>query len=117
MLDNVVFLKDVLKEISQLNESGKAPVFSVSFRTLNRNSKTGGKLITYEKAKLAIKEKKTDSTSFKSLAYAKKNTSGIKRNPRHFDNKTRNLIVLPQGKIRKVHINHIIEYNGKKVVY
>lgn len=115
--DQNVFLKEVLNQISTLDKDGRAPVFSISFRTLNRNSKNGGRLITYDKAKLAIKEEFGDPTSFEALRTVSKPKTNIRRNPQHFDNKTRNLVVLPSRKIRKVHINHIITFNGKKVVY
>lgn len=103
--------------MSTLDDNGKAPVFSISYRTLNKNSKTGGRLVTYEKAKLAQKELGGDPTSFEALRTVPKPRTNIKRNPNHFVNKTRNLVVLPENKVRKIHINNIIEFNGKKVVY
>lgn len=117
MLGKNIFLKDVIKTMSTLDDKGMAVYFSISFRTLNRNSKTGGRLISYEKAKLATKENYGDSTSFESLRRVPKPRTDIKRNPQHFKNKTRNLVVAPQNKTRKVHINLITEFNGKKVVY
>jgi len=38
-----------------------------------------------------------------------------KRNPGHFENSTRNMI-LPNGEIRKVHIRLIRQFNGKTVL-
>ena len=117
MLKETIFLKDVLTQISTLDDKGRAPLFSITFRTLNRNSKTGGRLVSYEKAKLAQKEDHGDQTTFEALRTVPKPRTNIKRNPQHFRNKTRNLVVLPQKKTRKVHINLITEFNGKTVVY
>lgn len=115
MLQQTLFLKDVLKTMRTLDANGKAVPFSISFRTLNRNSKTGGKLITYPEAKLVIKEENKKATSFNSLRVVSNRKTTIKRSPNHFDNKTRN-IKLPDNTIKKIHINHIITFNGKKVV-
>ena len=115
MLQTPIYLKDVLTAMSTLQD-GRAVPFSISFRTLNRNSKTGGKLITYPKAKLVIKEENKNINSINSLR-TKPLKSKLRKNPNHWVNKTRNIKVLPQGNIRKVHINYIIEFNGKKVVY
>jgi len=39
-----------------------------------------------------------------------------RKNPNHFDNKTRNLS-LPSGDKRKINIRYIIEFNNQKVIY
>lgn len=117
MLQNQIFLNTVLKQMSTLDEKGMAVPFAISFRTLNRNSKTGGRLISYSKAKLAMKEDYGDQTTFEALRRVPKPRTDIKRNPQHHKNKTRNLVVLPGNTTRKVHINLITEFNGKKVVY
>lgn len=117
MLGETIFLKDVLTLMSTADAKGLAVPFSISFRTLNRNSKTGGRLVTYPKAKLAMKEDHGDQTTFEALRRVPKPRTNIKRNPKHFANKTRNVVVFPENKTRKVHINYITEFNGKKVVY
>lgn len=116
-MEKVVYLSEVLKKMSTLDDQGRAVPFSISFRTLNRYSKTGGKLINYPKAKLVIKEDFKDKNSIKSLQTKPLPRTNIKRNPNHWENNTRNIKVLPQGDIKKIHIKHIISFNGKKVVY
>ncbi len=98
------------------NKDGRAVPFDISVRTLNKNSKTGGKLNTYRKAKLVMKEKGLDPNSIYALQHFGPRKEVIKKNPQHFTNKTRN-IRLENGEIKKVQINHIITFNGKKVIY
>ena len=104
MAKETIFLKDVLTTMRTLDANGRAVPFSISFRTLNKNSKTGGKYITYPKAKLVIKEENPNVNSTQSLRYVSNKTSTIRRNPNHFQNKTRNIKVMPQNDIRKIHI-------------
>lgn len=115
MEDEKVFLRDVLETMRTLDKDGRAVHFSISFRTLNKSSHKGGRLVSYPVAKLVIKEENPKADSTHALRYYKKQVT-IRRRPNHWDNKTRN-IKLPDGKIRKIHINHIIEFNGKKVIY
>ena len=117
MLQQYIYLNEVLQTMSTLDANGFAVPFSISFRTLNRNSKTGGKLINYPKAKLVIKEENKNINSLQSLRTVNTRKTTIQRNPNHWENKTRNIKVLPQGNIKKIHINHIIEFNNKTVVY
>lgn len=74
-------------------------------------------MVRYTKAKMVIKEQFPNHDSIESLRTKPKRLTNVRRNPNHWDNKTRNIKVLPQGDIKKIHINHIIEFNGKKVVY
>lgn len=115
METETIFLRDVMETMRTLDKNGRAVPFSISFRTLNRHSKTGGKLKEYPEAKLVIKEENKNTDSIASLRYHKKQVK-IRRRPNHWDNKTRN-IKLPNGDIKKILINHIITFNGKKVVY
>ena len=113
-----IYLSEVLKIMRTPNEEGRAVPFDISVRTLNKNSKTGGKLNTYEDAKLVMKEKGLDKNSIYALKNFKpsERRETIRKNPQHFQNKTRN-IRLANGDKRKIHINHIISFNGSKVIY
>ena len=119
IMAETVFLTKVLEAMRTPSSEGRAVPFDISYRTLNRNSKTGGKLKYHENAKLVMKEKQLDPHSIQALRHfkpsaEKKNTA--RKNPQHFTNKTRN-IRLENGEIKKIHINHIITFNGKKVIY
>jgi hypothetical protein len=99
------------------NAEGRAVKFDISVRTLNKNSKTGGKLNEYTQAKLVMHEKGLDPNSIYALQNFKPfKDKKEKKNPQHFSNKTRN-IRLENGDVKKIHINYIINFNGKKVIY
>ncbi|MCT8340501.1 hypothetical protein MG296_10585 [Flavobacteriaceae bacterium TK19130] len=117
MLDTV-YLKDVLEEMRTPNKEGRAVKFDMTVRSYNRNSKTGGKLYQYRDAKLVMKEKGNDPNSIYALQNYKpgEKREVIKKSPNHFTNKTRN-IRLENGDIKKININYIITFNGKKVIY
>ncbi len=90
-------------------DAGKSPVpFSLSVREFSEQNGSGGKLVFYKNATLMQQGVKRSLTAL---------ASGVQRkNPNHWENKTRN-IKLENGKIRKLNILFIVEYNGKKVVY
>jgi hypothetical protein len=116
-MNGKIFLKDVLKEMRQKSQEGMAVKFDISVRSFNRNSKEGGKLYTYEKAKLVMQEGnltdvEKEIIGLKSISKTKK----IQKNPLHHKNKTRN-IKLETGETKKININYIIEFNGCKVIY
>ena len=113
---DTILMRDVLKIMRTPNEEGRAIPFDISWRTLNRNSKTGGAFRSAQNAKLVMKEKGIDPNSVYALQHFKKKEKVNKKNPNHFSNKTRN-IRLESGEIKKIHILHIIEFNGQKVTY
>jgi hypothetical protein len=98
-----------------LNAKGEAPLFSIKFRTYNKFSKTGGALKHYPAAKLVMKEESKNHNSIESLRSKPKPVVN-RKNPNHFENKTRNLS-LPTGEKRKINIRYIIEFNNQKVIY
>lgn len=112
-----IYLQDALEQMKTLDANGKAVAFDIKVRTLNRYSKTGGKLKHYTTAKLVMAEENKNVNSVMSLRYAPKPVVTTRRNPRHFENKTRNIKVLPQNQIKKIHIRYIIEFNNKQVIY
>ena len=115
MSQETIYLKEVLNLMKTLDANGKAIPFSIKFRTYNKFSKTGGKLKYYPEAKQVVKEENKNINSIHSLRTVPKKKVD-RKNPQHFDNKTRN-IKLPTGKIRKINIRYIIEFNNKKVIY
>lgn len=100
------------------NAEGRAVLFDISFRTFNRNSKTGGKMKHLENAKLVMKEKGLDPNSVYALMNFKpseEKKERVRKNPQHFQHKTRN-IRLENGEIKKANILFIHSFNGKKVI-
>ena len=116
IMEDTIFLKDVLSTMNTLNSDGFAVPFSIKVRTYNRYSKTGGKLNHYPKAKLVMKEGAAKYDEITALR-TKPKAPVARKKPYHFANKTRNIKILPSGKIKKIHIRFIIEFNGKKVIY
>jgi hypothetical protein len=117
MAEETIYLNEVLKIMRTPNSEGRAVKFNIAVRTLNKNSKTGGKLNEYSDAKLVMKEKGLDRDSIYALQNFKPSKEQKeKKNPHHFSNKTRN-IRLENGEVKKIHINYIINFNGKKVIY
>lgn len=111
-----IYLQDVLKQIKTLDANGRAPVFSIKVRSLNKYSKTGGRLLHYPQAKLVMAEENPNVNSAQSLRVKQKQVT-TRRSPRHFENKTRNIKILPQGDIKKIGIRHIIQFNNQNVIY
>jgi len=114
-MKNEISLTDALSIINRKAKDGSAFPFDVSVRTLNRNSKTGGKLKVYNNVKLLINENSKNQTGAKLLDNVLV-AQTVKRNPNHWSNRTRN-IVLATGEIRKLRFRLIIDINNQKVVY
>lgn len=116
MLGENIYLKDVLLQMKTPDDNGQAVPFSIKTRTLNRYSKKGGKLNSYPDARLVMNEKQERITSVAALRSMQPKVLKERKNPHHFQNKTRN-IRLPNGMKKKIHIRFIIEFNGQKVIY
>lgn len=86
--------------------------FGFSFITCNIKEDTGGELIEVEQAH---KHNWISPEDYKKQQRRQPSSKMIKRDPRHYDNSTRN-IILPGGEVRKVHIRLIRTFNGKRVL-
>lgn len=111
-METTIPLKEVLEIIDAVDAKGNALPFDITFRSLNRNSKTGGKLYDYKQTK-KYRKVVGDNPNYKKQVQS---FTGKKTNPNHFLNRTRNL-ELQNGDIKKIHIRLIISLNGKKVIY
>ncbi|WP_340074542.1 hypothetical protein [Leptobacterium sp. I13] len=111
-MKKAISLNGAIAIIDKVDGAGKAVPFDIAFRSLQRNSKTGGKFYEYKQARKFRSEKSNKHLSIKTVQTAEI----IKRNPNHFHNRTRNL-VLQNGDIKKIHIRLIISINGQKVIY
>lgn len=108
-----ISLREALKLIELKDKDGGQFPFSVSFRTLNKQSRTGGKLVSYENAKLFRASK---SASRQLRAEDMQAPQKARKKPNHFLNRTRN-IEQQNGQISKIHIRLIDSINGKKIVF
>lgn len=102
--DTILF-KDMLTYL----DSGQP--FSLSFVTYDKKRGTGGEWINVKSAvKFMAKGNQT-----KSIEAAQPSFTMLSKNPKHFENSTRN-IKLQNGEIRKVHIRLIRLFNNKTVI-
>lgn len=85
-------------------------VFSIGFRTCNITQQTGGEWIEYP---IAVKQQHHFGESTKMVAAEK---PAYKKDPKHYENSTRNIRILPDGEIRKVHLRLIRRFNSKTVL-
>jgi hypothetical protein len=114
-MEGCINLKQALQIIETKDVEGFPISFNLEFRTLNRNSKTGGALRSYTSVSVLTSREKqvfSDKEIVKNLQLANR----TRRNPNHFLNRTRNL-QKPNGEIFKVNIRLIDSINNQKVVY
>ena len=109
-------LSDVLKQMDQFGPDGKPSKFQIRFVTADRSLGTGGDIIELSNGRKCVGLNKQGSPVFDLRTKSPSIDSRIKKDPRHWVNSTRN-ILLENGKIRKVHIRLIIEFNKQKVCY
>lgn len=109
-----IYLKDALKIMQLKDKEGKPFPFDLTYRTLNSQTKQGGKLKIYNGAKY-LPEANPNAPQSKSVA-AIFAADKPERNPMHFENRTRN-IELQNGDIKKIRIDFIISINNQKVIY
>ena len=113
-MENGISLKNAVAIIDRVDASGNAIPFYLTFRTYQKFSKTGGKLLEYNQVK-KLRSKKTIPSNA-SLLVAVQTPVATKRNPNHYANRTRNL-ELQNGDKKKIHIRLIMSINGQKIYY
>ena len=113
-MNETIFLKDALEIIDRQDKEGRSIPFDLTFRSLQRNSKTGGKLYTYDQVKKYRKKKYVHSKT--AMINAVQSGGAVKKSPNHFENRTRNL-ELQNGEIKKIHIRLMISINGQTIIY
>jgi hypothetical protein len=114
-MNDEISLKEALTIIEAKDQEGFPIPFKISFRTLQRNSKTGGRLTTYLGATILTSVPKQRKSNKAILEDLQKPERAIKK-PNHSTNRTRN-IQKANGEIAKIHIRLIDSINNKKVVY
>ncbi len=114
MINGYIQLTKVLQTMEELDGEGNPLRFQIRFVTANKSNKTGGEIIEVKDARKCIGNRNGEIVFDKRKKHA--DNSQISRNPNHFANSTRN-IILANGAIRKVHIRLIIEFNNQKVFF
>ena len=96
-----------MRELLEWMDSGRH--FSLTYVTADRKKGTGGDLVSIPRAtKTGHRAKDGQKLTPAVIRQAAKN-------PNHSEHFTRN-IVLPNREVRKVHIDLITHFNGKKVL-
>lgn len=113
-MKNEISFSDAMAIIDKVDKQGNAYPFDILFRTLQRNSKTGGRLIEYKQV-IKYRPKKYIANHTSLLASVQSGPT-IKRDPNHYKNRTR-LLELQNGDKKKIHIRLIDTINGKKMHY
>jgi len=98
-------LSEVLKQMERTDAKGKPVPFDIAVCTYDRFRKKGGERL--ELKQVVVYRQK----------HVKKTPSDKTKIPNHYENGTRNLLILSSGQIRKIHIRLIEKFNGKIVYY
>lgn len=99
-----------IKEMLRFMESGRA--FSLTVVTADTKKGTGGELLFFPSA-TCTQYSVSDGTRLTASVMKKAATDG--KRPNHNAHFTRN-ILLPDMRVRKVHVDLITRFNGKKVL-
>ncbi len=116
MIKGYIRLSGVLDQMDQIGDDGKPSLFQMKFVKADRTRGTGGDILEIINGRKCVGLNKQGSPVFNLRTKYSPSDSRIKKDPRHWINSTRN-ILLENGMIRKVHIRLIIEFNNQKVCY
>ncbi len=97
----------MLGEVLRTLDSGAT--CSLGFRTFDFKKDRGGEYVDVQEC---------HKHNYKTLGEKKQERNDVRfhRNPNHYENSTRNIVVMPGGEIRKLHIRLIRKFNGKTVL-
>ncbi|MCX6305527.1 MAG: hypothetical protein NT040_11215 [Bacteroidetes bacterium] len=115
MINGYIQLSKALEIMDQVDDIGHPIHFQIRFVTADRANKTGGQIIEVKDARKCAVGNRKGKPVF-DTRIKKEATPKISRNPGHWSNSTRN-ILLANGGVRKVHIRLIIELNNQKVFF
>lgn len=85
--------------------------FSIGFRTFNDKQQTGGEWIEFDSC---VKHNHLTRQELKEKQQQPKER--VFKNPRHYENATRNIKLLSNGTLIKVHLRLIRKFNNKTVL-
>ena len=103
----MIRLIDALNQMEATDRNGRMIPFSLKFYTKE------GYLIEINKG-MKVAGVRNGKPYFDAHS---KTEARIERNPNHFKNSTRNILIPESGKIRKAKIRLMTEFNGEKICY
>jgi hypothetical protein len=114
MQEEVISLNETLVVMNQKDASNRLIPFDLTYRTFNKTSKKGGKLKTYNSARLLLEKNpnKVHKDTIENILVPIKPS----KNANHFANRTRN-IELQDHSVVTITIDFIISINNKKMIY
>jgi hypothetical protein len=86
--------------------------FSIAFITCDRKKQTGGEWIFIDRA---VKHDFLTRAETDQLQKSAPATQMFHKNPNHYQNSTRNIRIIKNSELRKIHIRLITEFNGMVV--
>jgi len=113
-MESMIFLRDALKIMSKVDSEGNAVPFDIAFYTYNHNNKMGCVYKKYDRAKLLIGKDFKGKKFIEADHFYREHRA--RKNPNHFNNKTRN-IETTTGRVIKISIKYITKLNGQHVIY
>lgn len=96
---DIIRVKDMLNTMAMRGADGELIPFSITFVTLDEKQNTGGKKITLDRAVL--------------VGGPRSKSGG--RDPRHFENYTRNIRHADSDRIIKIHALLVTRFNGMRI--
>ena len=98
--------------LKMLNAMDNGEVFSIGFRTCNLKKITGGEFIHFDNCVKHNHQTKAERMAARPQGEA----YVVRKNPKHYENSTRNIKRTDTGELVKVHIRLIRIFNGKTVL-
>ena len=115
MNNKFIRLWDVLEQMDRVDSENRPVKFQIKVVSADRHLDTGGGIIELKGCSKCTNDK-NKQTPLVARGTAGKSGEKITKDPRHWHNSTRNLL-LANGQKRKVHIRLIIEFNNQTVCY
>lgn len=100
-----------LEHVIEIMDAGKN--FSIGIRTYDHRKGSGGQYIFIDKA---CKHNYRLPSEKNAEAKKEERSTQVQRNPKHYENSTRNIKVLANGNLIKIHLRLIVDFNGCKVL-
>lgn len=100
-----------IQKMVEFMDSG-AP-FSIAFRTCDIQKDKGGEYIHYDDC---TKHNHLTRSELKAKKSSEEKTLEIKKNPRHYENSSRNIVRGSNGRIIKIHLRLVRRFNNKIVL-
>jgi hypothetical protein len=104
-----ITMRDALEEMAKLDNYKRLKPFSVTYISYNQRTGRGGEILSFPNCYLKVVNNTGSRVKKGAIHYSS-------RQPDHWRNGTRNFEPIGSGKIMKLHIWLMIEFNGMEVI-